>query len=126
MASRRFPLHLDERRHRVLVDKQMVDRPPAAASLMVRDPSLPFDQQPAAWAVLVDLRPGQQVRAGGKQLLEVASASNRVPTASDSEPSSPTRKIESDMEAMLRSPGHKRHLSLPIGDGRRPTANLTT
>ncbi len=49
----------------------MVDRPPARAALMIRDPGLALDQQPAARVVPVNLRPGQQIRVRGEQLLQL-------------------------------------------------------
>lgn len=54
------PLHFHERGHRVLVDDQMVDRPPAPAAVTLRDTGLTLDQQPTARIVLIDLCPGNK------------------------------------------------------------------
>jgi hypothetical protein len=70
---------------------------------MVRDTGLALDQQPAARVVLVDLRSWQEVNVVSQQLCRSASASYAVLTTSVSAPSSPTRKIESDMPVMLRA-----------------------
>ena len=41
-------LHLDKRRHRILVDEEMIERPPRLATLGIRDASLAVDEEPAA------------------------------------------------------------------------------
>jgi len=55
------PFHLDERRYRVLVDEQVIHRPPRPTALLIRDTSFTPDQLPAPRAVPVYLRSGQQI-----------------------------------------------------------------
>jgi len=63
------PLHLNERRDRVLIDEQMVQAP-APGSILVGDRCLPADQKEAARITAVHLISRQQLRMVLQQLLQ--------------------------------------------------------
>jgi hypothetical protein len=101
-------LNLDERRHSILVEEQMVDRPAAACVLVVRDRRLAADQQPAARRVPRVLVPRQQTRKLLDQLLQhllglvrgldhlhklVIATQEKDSTAHPADPKSPRRVI---------------------------------
>jgi hypothetical protein len=92
----------------------MVHGPSAPAALAVRRyASLTLDQQPALRTILINLRAGQQVNVVSQQLLQIGLGPVRALVISASKPSSPTRKIESDMAAMLRATGGQLHAPQP-------------
>jgi len=64
-------LDLDQRRHAVLVEEEMVDRPAPARALFGGDALLARHQHEAARHLRVDLVARQQFREGGEQALEV-------------------------------------------------------
>ncbi len=57
-------------RHAVLIDEDVVNRPPTHTVGVVGHGGFAANEQPAAWCVLVHLIAGQQIRMGGQQLLE--------------------------------------------------------
>jgi hypothetical protein len=63
------PLHLNERRDRVLIDEQMVQAP-APGAILVGDRCLPADQKEAARITAVHLISRQQLRMVLQQLLQ--------------------------------------------------------
>ena len=88
----------------------MVDRPPAPATLVVRDTGLTLDQQPATRAVPVDLCSWQQIDVLSQKSLQLSLCLIGGAGASVNEPSSPTRKIESDMPVIVRPQNGQRGL----------------
>ena len=68
-ARVRAALDLDERRHRVLIDEQVVEAPAAAGALLIGDPHLAREQDPSPRRV-TDLVSGQQAGMLGEQRLE--------------------------------------------------------
>ena len=63
-------LHLDERRDRVLVDEEVVERPPGPAALGIGDAGLAGDEEPAARLARSHLVAGEEVRVVREELLE--------------------------------------------------------
>src|SRR5262249_16910486 len=63
-------LDLDQRRNRILVEKQVVQRPPVASFFHGRDAHLPRDQEPPSGCGPIHLIAGQQVWVFGEKLLE--------------------------------------------------------
>src|SRR5262249_49081008 len=61
---------LDQGRNGILVEKQVVQRPPVPSFVLGRDTHLPRDQEPPSWCSPIRLIAGQQVWVFGEKLLE--------------------------------------------------------
>ena len=104
-------LDLDERRHGVLVEEQVVDGPAAGRVLVVGERGLAANQQPAARDVPGVLVPGEQTRKPRDQLLQdllgliaglahldklVVTSQQEDPAAHVADPKAPRRVLETD------------------------------
>ena len=74
----RAALHLGQRRHRVLVNNQMVQRPPRATIRRIRDPLFARDQNPAPRIARTNLLTIQQLRMLGNQRLKLVLGRERL------------------------------------------------
>jgi hypothetical protein len=63
-------LDFDGRGYAILIQEEMVERPPPGSALLAGDSRLARDQQPATWDDWVNLIPGQDVGVVGEEALE--------------------------------------------------------
>ena len=73
----RAALHLRQRRHRILVDNQVIDRPPGGFTRRRSDALLAGDEDPAARISGTNLLAVEQFRMLGNQRLELVSGGKR-------------------------------------------------
>ncbi|MCY3735316.1 MAG: hypothetical protein OXG13_02875 [Gemmatimonadaceae bacterium] len=67
----RASLDLDQSRHSILIEEEVVERPPVTTIVLAGNPCLPRDQQPPAGCGWVDVIAAQQVREAGEKILQL-------------------------------------------------------